>query len=131
MLHMSETLIHVELGSVVGGNPNRLGREVWLQLGRVFMSPAPLLQILNLSGTFLGTDDFQKLVECLRQSKYRYLQSLDLSNNRLSGNQAGLVVAQLITREFQIDAGYNLNSLNLSNNKIGNKGVEHIFEALT
>ena len=44
MLRMSENLIHLELGSIIGSYPNRLGREAWTYLSKLFVeSVHPLL----------------------------------------------------------------------------------------
>lgn len=36
MLRLTENIIHLEIGSTLGSFPNRLGREVWLQIGKIF-----------------------------------------------------------------------------------------------
>ncbi len=86
---------------------------------------------MNLSGTSLGSEDLQKFAELLKKGDYRFLQNLDVSNNRLHGVIAGQAVKSLLTREIDPSLGYNLQTLNLSQNKIKNDGVELIFEALT
>ena len=85
MLAQNESMIHLEIGSINGSNPNRLGKELWNNLGLVLKMPTPLLSILNLSSTSMSTEDFSRVVDCLKQGNYRYLTHLDISRNRLFG----------------------------------------------
>lgn len=131
MLAQNESMIHLEIGSINGSNPNRLGKELWNNLGLVLKMPTPLLSILNLSSTSMSTEDFSRVVDCLKQGNYRYLTHLDISRNRLFGVQAGFAVSQLLVREFKAEDGLNLHTLNLSYNKIDNDGVQYILQSLS
>jgi hypothetical protein len=93
MLRYNESILYLEMGSSVGGNPNRFGREVCLKLGKVFEGGVTLIQHLSLSGTSICAEDLQKIVDSLVKSNYRYLHTLDVSNNRLEGVQAGQAIA--------------------------------------
>jgi hypothetical protein len=42
-----------------------------------------------------------------------------------------MAIAKLLIREIALGKGYQLTSLNISNNKIENNGVYYIFEALS
>lgn len=60
-----------------------------------------------------------------------YLQHLDVSNNRLSGEQTGQAIAKLLLNQNVFnEEGLPLSSLNISQNRLLNAGVEPIFEAL-
>ena len=83
MLSFNESIVHLNLGSTVGSHPNRIGREVCEKLGKVFEGNVTLLQVLNLSGTSIAAEDLQKLVDSICKSNFKFLHTLDISNNRL------------------------------------------------
>lgn len=56
---------------------------------------------------------------------------MDVSNNRLHGVIAGQAIKTLLTRNIEPSQGYTLQTLNLSNNKIQNEGIEFVFQALS
>lgn len=43
MLRFNESIIHIELGSTVGGHPNRFGKEVCVKMSKVFEAGVSLL----------------------------------------------------------------------------------------
>lgn len=86
---------------------------------------------MNISGTALASEDLLKFAELLKKGDYRYLQELDVSNNRLQGVTAGQAINMLLTREIDHSGGYSLQNLNLSQNKLMNDGAELVFQALT
>jgi hypothetical protein len=129
MLRFNESIIHLEFGSTVGSHPNRLGNEVCEKIGKVFETGVTLLQFLSLSGTSICAEDLQKISDSICKSNYKYLHTLDISNNRLTGVAAGNAIASLLKRE-QNEQGYYLTNLNVSQNKLENKGAGMIFSAL-
>jgi hypothetical protein len=68
---------------MIGGYPNRFGKDACTALARSFRQKEILLNHLNLSGVSMGTDDFLKIVDGLIESEYRLLETLDVSNNRI------------------------------------------------
>jgi|LauGreDrversion4_2_1035121.scaffolds.fasta_scaffold103884_1 hypothetical protein len=63
MLEGNSTLIYLDLGSVVGSQPNRFGKELGISLGRLLQSDDCLIQYLNLSGVTLSNASLQLFVE--------------------------------------------------------------------
>lgn len=91
---------------------------------RAIEQETTLISYLNLSGVSLGTDDLARLVDSLVRCKYKYLETFEIANNRLEGAEAAKSLEQLITRQpTPLEEGYQLRTLNLSFNKLGNKGV--------
>jgi hypothetical protein len=57
----------------------------------------------------MGTDDFLKIVDGLIKNEYKFLETLDASNNRISGVEGGLAIGKLITRPVvDLDYGHTL-----------------------
>lgn len=129
MLRFNESIIHLDLGSTVGSHPNRLGNEVCEKIGKVFETGVTLLQYLSLAGTSICAEDLQKISDSICKSNYKFLHTLDVSNNRLTGIPAGNAIASLLKREHQ-ENSYYLTNLNISQNKLENKGAGMIFSAL-
>lgn len=73
-------------------------------------------------------EDFSQIVQHLIRGGYVCLNSLDVSNNRISGIEGGKAIAALIQRK-PLEYGLQLEHLNVSYNKIGNKGATPIFLA--
>jgi hypothetical protein len=122
MLKNNKTIVYLDLGSFVGGGPNRFGKEVSLSLGRIFEADACLIQHLNLNGVSLCNEDLQRIVDHLIRGQYSCLDYFDISNNRLEGIEGGKAVADLISR-VPTKSGLDLKTLNVSQNKFGSKGA--------
>lgn len=62
---------------------------------------------------------------------YKYLTAIDLSNNRLFGQQAGTAIANLLKRDkISKNQGVSLKTISVANNKLENQGFELIVKAL-
>ena len=86
MLRFNESIIHLDLGSTLGAHPNRFGTEFCHKLADVFETGKSLIQVLNLSNTSISGSDLQLIVDSIIRGQYKYLTSLDVSNNRISGS---------------------------------------------
>ncbi len=80
------------------------------------------LHTLKLGHNYLSTRGGITIIEALGANKS--LTSLDLSENGL-GPEVGLAISQVLTLQ-----GCLIQNLNLSNNKLGSRGVSAIGEAL-
>ena len=96
MLRFNESIIHLEFGSTLGSYPNRIGKEVCEKLGTVFETGVTLLQYLSLAGTSICAEDLLRITESICKSNYKFLHTLDISNNRLAGVAAGNAIASLL-----------------------------------
>ena len=76
----------------------------------------------------IGNEDFTQIVQHLIRGGHACLNSLDVSNNRISGIEGGKAIAALMQRK-PMEYGVDLEYLNVSHNKIGNKGATLIFIA--
>jgi Ran GTPase-activating protein (RanGAP) involved in mRNA processing and transport len=129
MLRLTESIVHLEIGSTLGSFQNRLGREVWLQFSKIFyQKPQPLLQILNISGVSLSSQDLQTFANAIVQSNYCFLEQLDISNNRIQGVSGGQAIATLLNH--YVKPGIPLQTLTVKQNKLENEGAALVFEAL-
>lgn len=127
MLRFNQTVVYLDLGSSIGSCPNRFGNDWCSALGKVFQQGNCLIQTLKLQNTSLSNEDFQRIVDGITQSNFKYLHTLDVSNNRIIGTIAGQLIAQLLTRNIEKDQGYNLHTLNISRNKIETNAAGIIF----
>ncbi len=70
------------------------------------------------------------IVDGIRKGKYKYLNALDVSNNRICGAIGSSAIAQLLVYQTEEDAGIRLETLNISQNLIEDKHSIKIFQAL-
>lgn len=76
----------------------------------------------------LSNNELAVIAEGLKH--YPYLHTMDLSDNRLEGKEAGRSIARIIVRQTNMEGGYQVNTLLLANNKVGTDGFTRICKAL-
>lgn len=76
----------------------------------------------------MASEDLQTIVDHVVNSNYAFLNSLDVSNNRIQGVEGGKAIANLISRQPIAD-GLDFEILNVSLNKLGNGGASLILNA--
>lgn len=79
----------------MGGYPNRFGKDVCSSLARSFEEPSQgcMIQYLNLNSVSLGTEDLGRIVDGIIKGEYKFIETLELSNNRLQGVECGKVIS--------------------------------------
>ena len=72
----------------------------------------------------LSNEDVDLLADSLQE--YIYLIYLDLSQNRLEGARGGTVITRLLSRHCASRGGFDIQHINLANNKLGSGGFSTI-----
>ncbi|OMJ80873.1 hypothetical protein SteCoe_18776 [Stentor coeruleus] len=118
ILRDNESIVSISIASLEGLHRNRLGILGADSISN-YLRYNKVLTHLNISDTSIGKEGFEHIIQGLAHNKT--LVSLDISNNGFSYHSLDDFCSSLITT--------NLKELNLSGNKIGNKGSE-IFAKL-
>lgn len=118
ILRDSESIVSISIASLEGLHRNRLG-ILGAEAVSNYLRYNRVLTHLNISDTSIGKEGFEHIIQGLAHNKT--LVSLDISSNGFSYHSLEDFCNSIITT--------NLNELNLSCNKIGNKGCE-IFARL-
>jgi len=73
-----------------------------------------------LRSTTISNYEIELIADSL--DNYMYLLSLDLSQNRIEGTRGGQAIAKIIGRHISKKGGVDIESINLSHNKLGDGG---------
>ena len=84
--------------------------------------------MLYLKSVSLNNGELEIIANAL--TNYLYLHTLDISDNRLEGKEAGASIAKIIDRKTNLKGGIQLNTLFCSNNNLGTKGFKQICKVL-
>ena len=115
----NESIISIDISSHKGLHRNRFGPKGAECIGKI-LENSNILCILNISGTTIGDDGLEYLLNGIASSST--LIDLNLSNNGIGPDKIPDLVKSISL--------INLTKLNLSVNKIGNDGADSICELL-
>ena len=119
-LKSNQSLISINVCSLEGLHRNRLGCK-GAEAVSEFLRVNRVLTHLNIGDTGIGKEGLEYLIQGLAHNQV--LVFLDISNNGITHQGFEYFCATLLTTQ--------LKELNLSGNKIGHKGCEHLAKALS